>query len=70
MVGDTLLVGAGVASDAAAGRGWLVAFATVDGRVRWRSDLPFAPGSLAVAGGRVYVGGRRGGVVGLGGGSG
>lgn len=67
VVGDTLLVGAGVAPDEAAGRGWLVAFATDDGRVRWRSDLPFAPGLLAVAGSRVYAGGRRGGVVALGG---
>jgi outer membrane protein assembly factor BamB len=66
VVGDTLLVGAGVAPEGAPGRGRLVAFATADGRVRWRTGLPFAPGSLAVAGGRVYVGGRRGGVVALG----
>jgi outer membrane protein assembly factor BamB len=65
VVGDSLLLGAGVAPETAAGRGWLVAFATGDGRVRWRTDLPFAPGSLAVAGGRLYVAGRRGGVVAL-----
>jgi outer membrane protein assembly factor BamB len=70
---DTLLVGYGIgpspgaepAGDEATERGTLVALSTAEGRVRWRTDLPVAPESVAVAGDRVFVSGRRPGVVAL-----
>lgn len=63
VAGDTLLVGRAVdrASRGLDG-GVLRGLATRTGEERWRVDARVAPASLAVAGGRIFVGGARGGL--------
>jgi outer membrane protein assembly factor BamB len=61
----TLLVGYRPTVGDGAPDGRLLALDATDGTERWSHDLEVAPASVAVAGDRVYVGGRTGGFTAL-----
>jgi len=63
VVGDTLVVGYGIAPDQETGQGELIALSTSDGRERRRTDLSIAPRDVAVTADRIYVGGQRRGIL-------
>lgn len=65
---DTLLVGFGSDPEGAPGTGALLGLSVGDGAVRWRRSVSVGPRRVAVADGRVFVVGFRGGVVAFGGG--
>ena len=63
---DTLLVGFGSDPENGVCEGALLGLSVADGVARWRRSVPVGPRRVAVADGRVFVVGFRGGVVALG----
>lgn len=65
LAGESLVVGFSQQPDGDSGPGMLLALSRDEGRLRWRTDLPVAPGNVMVTSNRLYVGGQRDGVVAL-----